>query len=482
MSTAETNAEVVRSAAGVGRNAAILAGATLFCKFGSLAVMPFILRAFAPGEYGAYSAAFAYAGLLGYVAYFGMNPVVTRDIARGERSKGDVVFHCTALRMVFLAISAGALAGIGVIEHFSHEMWVLTWVAFGAMAFDAVTGAVKAAMQAEGRFGRMAAVDIVRKASQWGLAIFVVLTGAGISMLAGSVTLAAGAAMAGAVMMGMSKGDLVDITPAPRYALQMLKLAAPMGLSAAFLLALERVNVWMLDIFGSKAGVGVYQAALSFKPLFVVQSVVWAIMPLAFRLGRENAAQLAAAIRVTARFLLVAGVGLGAVFAAGGAVLVPLLAGANYAESIPVFRIMGLSLPFVFLSFLYLHALTAVDRQAVAAAIFAGGLVTNVLIDLALVPSMGATGAILGTLVTEALIAVSSFACVWVFVGRPFDRSDGRALISTLAAAAVVSIMCLAGVKDLGITGLAVYGAMLVVLKVMTKADVRLLASAFAGR
>ncbi len=479
MSIVETRTAATHSPASVGRNAAILAAATLFCKAGSFAVVPFILRAFSRQDYGAYSAAFAYAGLLGMFAYFGMNPIVIRDIARGERAKGWVLFHCTALRVVFLAASAVGLVILGYFQHFSPLMWTLAWTAFAVMSFDAVSGALKASMQAEGRFGLMASVEVVRKAGQWILAIAVILAGAGITMLALAAAAAGLVSMFAALYMGMSRQDFADMGFAPQYAVRMLRLAAPMGVSAAFLLALERVDIWVLDSLRGVEEVGIYAAGTAFKPDFLVQSVVWALMPLAFQLGKENRAALASAVTRTARYLLIIGAFIAIGFFSGGGTVLPLLAGGQYMDSIWVFRLMGLSVPFVFVSFLYLHALTAVDRQAVAMAIFAGGLAVNVVIDLALVPSMGATGAIIGTLSTEILIAVAAFFCVRRFVGSAFKRRDMATLICVAAAAGVTAIVGLQGVRDLGAIAMAVFAVALVGFKAVTGDDLRALVGSF---
>jgi O-antigen/teichoic acid export membrane protein len=251
-----------------------------------------------------------------------------------------------------------------------------------------------------------------------------------------------------------------------------------MGLSAAFLVALERVDTWMLDTMRGPVEVAVYSAGVAFKPAFLAQSVVWAIMPLAFRLAKENPAQLVVAIRTTARYFVIGGVGLAIVFFSGGEVLVPLLAGGQYSQSIGVFRVLGLSLPFAFLGLLYLNSLTVVDRQMIAAGIVAAGLVVNAALDLVLVPGMGAEGAIVATLVTEVIMAVAAFVAVWRVIGKPFAVTDGRTLLAAGAAVAVACISYIAGVPDAGGLGVAALAVGLLVFKVVSKADVALFKSA----
>lgn len=475
-------ASAKRAITGVGRNAAILTAATLACKAGSLLVVPFVLRAFTKADYGVYSAAFAYAGLLGMITYFGMGPIVIRDIARRERSRGLVIFHCIALRMALLVVAAVALVALGFARHFSNAMWILAWLAFAVMGFDAVMGAARSSLQAEECFGRMAVVDVVRKASQWVLAFAVILLGLGITSLALCVVIAAAIAAAAATWLGMDRADFRGLRFEPAYALNMLKLSAPMGISAAFVLALERVDIWVLDTYKGAAAVGDYAAAVAFKPAFLAQAVVWAVLPLAFRLGRNDRDALARTVRTGGRYLFITGAAMSIVFLRGGAVLMPLLGGGQYEASIPVFEIMGLTIPFVYVSFLYLHALTAVDKQFIAALVFAIGLAVNIAMDLVLVPPMGPTGAILGTLCAQALMTLAALAAVWKLVGRPVGWKDLRMLLSAGGAAAVGYAVYSAAIIDLGAIALCAFAALLVASKALTKDDFRLVIRAFGRK
>ncbi len=480
MATDENSAAVSRAVSRVGRNATILAVTTVVCKAGSLAVVPFILRAFSMADYGLYSTAFAYAGLLSMVAYFGMNPIVVRDISRGERSKGSVVFHCAALRMALLVPAAGILVALGWVKGFSGRMWALTWLAFGAMGLDAITGAIKASMQGQGRFGQLAAVDAVRKSAQWLLAIAVVLTGAGIVVLAGAVAVAAMAAFTAAWVMGISRKDLVNVSFAPSYAVRMLRLAWPLGISAAFVIALDNIDIWLVDWLKGDEAVAVYKAANVFKPVFLAQAVVWAFMPLAFRLASKSRDDLARAGAVAGRYLLIGGAAAAIVFFCGAGGIVRVLAGDKYEASIPVFRVMALSLPPVFTGFLYLHILTAVDKQIYAAFIFAGGLAVNAVMDLVLVPAFGPLGAMLGTLVAQILLALASLAAVWKVVGSPFDGRSARVLAALAAAIPVAILTQRLSIADMGTGALAVFVILLVVLKAVTGKDIALAKRTFA--
>jgi O-antigen/teichoic acid export membrane protein len=347
------------------------------------------------------------------------------------------------------------------------------------MALDAVTGAVRASLQAAGRFGAVAAVELVRKSSQWLIALAVVIAGAGITLLAGGVAAAATLALAAAWFLAFEKGDFSDVSFEPSYASRMLKLAAPMGISAAFVAGLEYADVWLLDFLRSSEDVAVYRAANVFKPVFLAQAVVWAFMPLAFRLSARGTEALAEAGRTAGRFLLIAGAAAAVFMVCGSGALIGVLGGDKYAASAPVFAVMGLSMPFVFVGFLYLHLLTAVDRQILAVYVFAAGLALNVVVDLALIPRYGPLGAMLGTLAAQALMCVAALLVVRRVVGRQLDSRIRRVLaVLCLAVPAAILTQSL-GIADMGLGALALMGCLLVLTGGVARRDLDMLKRTF---
>lgn len=97
--------------------------------------------------------------------------------------------------------------------------------------------------------------------------------------------------------------------------------------------------------------------------------------------------------------------GLFALVLAGNAeFVVTLLYGPRFLSAVPAFKILLISLPFLYLNYLLTHQLIAWDLQS-SFALFCGlGLIVNVAMNFALIPGLGIEGASWSTLATELLL------------------------------------------------------------------------------
>lgn len=80
----------------------------------------------------------------------------------------------------------------------------------------------------------------------------------------------------------------------------------------------------------------------------------------------------------------------------------------EFAESIPLLRILTLGLPFFFLSSLVMWALIALGRQMALAGIYGSLMVITIVLDILIIPKFGAIGAAWITVGSEALVLIIS--------------------------------------------------------------------------
>lgn len=80
----------------------------------------------------------------------------------------------------------------------------------------------------------------------------------------------------------------------------------------------------------------------------------------------------------------------------------------EFAESIPLLRILTLGLPFFFLSSLVMWALIALGKQVALAGIYGSLMVITIVLDILVIPTFGSIGAAWITVGSEALVLMAS--------------------------------------------------------------------------
>ena len=188
---------------------------------------------------------------------------------------------------------------------------------------------------------------------------------------------------------------------------QLARVAAPFGALTVLGLLHSKVDTLLLYRLSSAATVASYESAYKLLEVsrFLVRPAVTVFFPICAALA---AAENWSGFELAYRRLLRAAGGLGLLVAAlvislAGAV-VPAIWGASYADSVPIVRVLYLSVPLLYLQLVALFLAGSVHLERAAfwavAAAFAGNLVLN----LIAIPRWGAMGASITTLASEAAL------------------------------------------------------------------------------
>lgn len=155
-----------------------------------------------------------------------------------------------------------------------------------------------------------------------------------------------------------------------------------------------------------------------------------------------------------AKYLLVAGLFLGAAFAVLADPIVAVLYGQDYAPSAAALRLLAPAVVFIFLRRQATEVLDNVDLRSHTASMFAVGLVLNVGLNLWLIPRYGYLGAAMSTVATEAVLMGTM---VWVLHRAGYPMAQRRELFAT-ALAFALSMGATWALRESPITATAVGG------------------------
>ncbi len=207
------------------------------------------------------------------------------------------------------------------------------------------------------------------------------------------------------------------------------------------------LDVVMLGLLTSDAEVGYYNAAVRVKSILVslVTSLGAVLLPrLSYYVEKGARAEFSAMLRKAVGFVLYAAVPLTAFFMLTAEETVLILSGGEFRPAIPAMRIIMPTVLFIGLTNILGMQIMVPNGQEkkVTLSVTVGGVVDLVL-NAALIPRLGASGAALGTLVAELAVLI-----VQLFMTRDILRalprlSVWRILVGTalgLGGAAIVKL------------------------------------------
>lgn len=300
----------------------------------------------------------------------------------------------TPLQAVFLAVLVGLLALLGTFSIFFRAARRV----FASQVFDQVL---------------RQALTLVALG-----ACLVLGVQAGVNLALG-ITIGA-VAVALLWMLGLLKTTLIQAPPAPRPPLRLwMGVALPLLMTTVFQQATTQANTLLLGMLGSKTDVAHFAVAArlaAFVPFVMVAVGMIAGPMVAGAWARKDHTELARIAVLMSRLSLATGLGIAAVLALAGPLLLGLF-GPEYraAQDILLVLLLGGVINAATGATGPLISMTDMQRQSLWTSLLA--LLGGVLACLWLIPSMGAMGAAVAATLAMALRSVSRLIWVWVRLG-----------------------------------------------------------------
>jgi O-antigen/teichoic acid export membrane protein len=445
----------VNTAAQVAGKVAILALAAV-----SIAV---VTRYLGPSAYGRYALAFAYIQLFGVLADVGIFTIVVREISKRPADTTRLVGNAMSLRALVSLVVVALAAAVSLALPYSSQQRVAILIAAVPFVLGLVTTSMVAVFQARLRMDRAVIADVAGRAAALAAVAVAVVADLGFYAVVGAAAVGAvlTLGLTGALVRGLAP---IRFVVEPRVWRRLLIAALPLGLALALNEIYFRADTLIISLYRSDRDVGLYALAWRVYELVAVFAaiVMTSVFPLLSRYVVDDEARARRLLQAASDVFWTVGLPL----AAGGIVLAPgiveLAGGAGFADAAAPLRLLLPAGALAYVNGLFGYALIAKDRQRDALWLNVVGLVLNLALNLALVPSLGIVAAAGVTLGCEVVILGGS----WLLMRThyrffPSLAGAGKALAAALVMAAVLWPMRHGPVVPLIVLGAAIYGAVL---------------------
>lgn len=386
--------------------------------------------------FGTYGTAAALAVMASLVSTLGMLPLLVREMAREPEeaprwlASADRVKHASnAVMLVALWAVAGPVLGL---EPTAVAAALLLGLGYALGSY------------AENRLAWSRAVERMSMVTRASVVYGVVTGVVGIGAIAstGSVVAFCAAPVFGqAAVLGFLRMRLPGRLRGGRaewaHVEALVRSVTPFAAGFVMLTLFYKVDVVLLERWRSREEVGLYVAAYRFVDLAhaLALAAVGAVYPALARRAARPGPKGGAGRRVGELGLLAWAPPAAALFVARDAVVVGVFGG-PYADAVPILALLAPAIPALAFNLYAAHLLGAADHMRWMAAVFAGGLVLKVGLDVWLIPTRGAAGAALATLLAELVVA-GAFAAV---LGRVLAAAPRARVATVLAAVASLTV------------------------------------------
>ena len=377
-----------------------------------------LARILGPDGYGTFAYVFALVSMLSIPARFGLPNLLVRETAKGQTDGAwDVVHGLWRWSALIACGLSGLLAAASLIvlwfwvDHFTTLqietfLWGLTLVPL--MALSNMTGA---------------ALRGLRHVVQGQLPEFVIRPAAFLLLVAASLWLAAPLTAANTMALRTAAGALAfaiglwllcrqapsrsALGTAPRYQTRTwLASTLPLAFTAGMQIINRQTDILMLGAFAPTETVGIYRVAVQGATLvaFGLQAVNMVVAPHFARLYRQGDLKgLQRLVTQSARGIVMLTLPVATVFIVFGEPILRLVFGNEYTPAATPLAILAIGqfASAFFGSVAFLLNMTGHETDTARGVALAA--ITNIVLNLVLIPTLGANGAAIGTAASLAL-------------------------------------------------------------------------------
>jgi O-antigen/teichoic acid export membrane protein len=436
----------------------------------------YIARKLGDEDFGKLSFAFSFTGICIIVADFGLNTILIRNVSREKELTREYIDNIFVLKIVLSAISISVMGLFLLFTDYPTELITVVMVFGGVMFFKTLVDFFCAIFNAYERMDKEA---------------FLKGTNQILLFLSGIVILALGFGLFGlsyvflivyliSSMIGfyMVYKGIAKIRPCfdLMFWKDILRESLPLALTVIFTVIYFKIDIVMLSLIrGDNSEIGWYSAAMRLIELIgvVPALIVSALFPILSGLYKSSIDSLKKAYKTSFKYLLVI-----ALPVAVGTLLLSkrfiyIIYGKEFVKAIPALQILVFALIFIFVNYILMNILVAVDKQKLNAIVAGTCVFLNITLNLCLIPHYGYLGAGVATVITEIVL----FAMSFYFVSRYVCKFNVialfiRPLISVIIMGAfIVVILTKLNLAFIIIVSALIYFSCLLLFKFFTNDD-----------
>ena len=449
--------------------------------------MTYIARYLGPSGFGVLSFALAFTGIFAVFADFGLQLLITREVARDKNLTQKYLANFSLMKIILAVFAYGLIAVIINLMGYPRQTIQVVYLIGAYVICSAFTQMFYSTFQAYERMEFQAIGQLLNSVLM--LVFIVVAISLGLDIVIFAYIYVAVA------VVTLLYSYIVMKSPFFKYSIDWVptmlemdrdfwkltfKRVLPFGLTTVFVTSFYWISTIMLSVMKGDAMVGWYNASYRMVLIlsFIPAAVIAAIYPVMSKLFITSQDSLKMVHEKSLRYLAILAIPLGIGTTILASRFISLIFGSEYAESITALQILVWSEVFIFISMPFANLFNSMNKQVLTTVITGVCLIINVVFNLALIPRYGLIGASTTTVITEA---VSLILCLVFAAGmkRGFSGKDIKYLAKVIVASILMGIYILL-VHELNliliiVSSVLLYFILLYAIKGIEKEDIALI-------
>lgn len=466
----------------IAKNTGVLLFANVITRILSLVLVIYIARYLGDVGFGKYSFAFAFTGLFIVLSDLGLSILTTREVARDKSQAGKYLGNVAILKLILSIFVIFLIFIVINLMDYPRDTTLIVYIAGIALIFESFIIFFASIYRAFEKMEYESLVLTLEKLLVVSLGVSVLILGYGLIELVYTYLFAS--------IFGASLSFLFLIRRFTKPKLEIdfdlwkhaIKEAIPFGFAGILITIYLQIDITMLSMMKGDAVVGWYSAAskLVYAFGFIPAAFMGAIFPAMSNFFKSSINSLKITYEKSFKYLLclILPVAVGTTILADKIILI--LYGQEFVNSIIALQILIWVMMFLFFTQLFATVLGAINKQNFITKIAVATVITNVSLNLLLIPEFSYIGAAITTIFSGAIDFALHFYFVSKYLSKlPIHKIVAKPLICSLVMGFFVFYLKEINLIFLVVVSILIYIGMLYILKVFHQEDIILFKQVF---
>lgn len=418
-----------------------LVSADIIGKILSFGFMLYVTRYLGPEKYGVLSFGLAFTGIFSIFTDLGLKQLIVREVARDTSLAKKYLANFLSVK-ILLGIFTVLSASIAVnLLGYPRETVRVVYALAIFVALMGITQLFYAIFLGHEKMHFQSIGNVTYSTVLLAGGVYIILRGGGVGDFALAYLASGVFCLLYSVAVTVKWFRLPGIRLETGFIKSNMRQALPFGMAAVFVMIFYWIDSVMLSMMRGDAEVGWYNAAYRLVLVLLIfpSAFISAIYPYTSRIYESAKDVLKKTYEKTFRLLsmIALPVGVGTTLLAERIIL--LFFGSDYAESVIALQILVWSSVIIYMSYSFANLFNSLNRQIIVTRIAGAALLTNILLNLLLIPRYGMAGAAATTVFTEFITLALNIVYARKIGYTIVSRINAVFLVKVLAANAVMA-------------------------------------------
>lgn len=442
----------------------------------TLLTMLYLARMLGPSFYGEFALATAFISMFTIFSSPGTDTIITREIAKDETRKNELVNTTLILKTGFAALAIALANAAAYIIYPNNVLRLAIAIRSLLLLFSSFTATLTAVFHAKLQMIYPATANLLSKLIFPAMAVAIITGKGGYVQLITAATLPFIAETAALWLLSIKTAIKLRIQFSRETAKFLISQSWPIALSGVIYIIYTRTDMLMLSLLSNSESIGFYSAALNItEPIqFLTGSLMTVVFPILARFHATNQSGFYRTLGTTTKIAAITAAPITIAGTALSTSIIKTIYGSQYTASAPVFSILSAGAIFFAINIVLGNMLTAVNKQKLVTLVVAAGAALNAALDYALILKMGTAGAALATLIVLITTTIMLLALSIRTVKMRINITATAKITAAIAASAAAMIYLRENFLTATITGAVAYIIVILATKTFTKEEYKL--------